>query len=40
MDRLTLPDHLRARSLGQAELRGKSESMELFAIDRVAAVAD
>ncbi len=40
MDRLTLPDHLRARPLGQPELRGKSESMELFAIDRVTAVAD
>ena len=34
MERLTLPSHLRARSLGMVELRGKSESMELFAIDR------
>ena len=35
MDRLTLPSHLRARSLGEAELRGKSEWMELFAIHHV-----
>lgn len=40
MDGLTLPNHLCARSLGDAELRGKSESMELFAIDRSTAGAD
>jgi adenylate cyclase len=40
MDGLTLPNHLRARSLGDTELRGKSESMELFAIDRSTAGAD
>jgi len=40
MDGLTLPNHLRARSLGDAELRGKSESLELFAVDRSTASAD
>lgn len=40
MDSLTLPSHLRARSLGMAGLRGKSASMELFAIDRAAGGAD
>ena len=40
MDSLTLPSHLRARSLGVAGLRGKTESMELFAIDRTAVGVD
>ena len=36
MDGLTLPSGLRARSLGVAELRGKSEAMEVFSISRAA----
>ncbi len=40
MDSLTLPSHLRARSLGVAGLRGKTESMELFAIEQATVGVD
>jgi adenylate cyclase len=40
LDSLTLPGHLRARSLGMAELRGKTEAMEVFAISRAAGDAE
>ncbi len=40
LDSLTLPGHLSARSLGMANLRGKTEAVEVFAIRRPAGDAE